>query len=70
LKLKKIHFSAQNERVLLQSISSITLYRGEYTTGRRSAPLPQLECIGGTANGRFLNFNQLNHMLFMIKIFT
>lgn len=44
---------AQNERVLLQSISSITLYRGEYTTGRRSTPLPQLECIGGTASGSF-----------------
>uniref|UniRef100_A0A914HXJ4 Store-operated calcium entry-associated regulatory factor n=1 Tax=Globodera rostochiensis TaxID=31243 RepID=A0A914HXJ4_GLORO len=40
-------------RVLLRDITSLTLRRGEYTSGRRSSPVPQLECVGGTAYGKF-----------------
>ncbi|KAI6242841.1 hypothetical protein M3Y99_00192500 [Aphelenchoides fujianensis] len=28
-------------------------HRGQQTTGRRSAPVPQLQCVGGTAQGKF-----------------
>lgn len=31
----------------------MTLNRGQYTTGRRNAPVPQLRCIGGTAKGQY-----------------
>ncbi|KTF78018.1 hypothetical protein cypCar_00028197, partial [Cyprinus carpio] len=27
----------------------LTLYRGRYTTARRSSPVPQLQCVGGSA---------------------
>ncbi|KAI6172089.1 Store-operated calcium entry-associated regulatory factor [Aphelenchoides besseyi] len=40
-------------RVLLRDVTSITLHRGQYTTGRRSSPVPQLQCVGGTAQGKF-----------------
>ncbi|EYC33987.1 hypothetical protein Y032_0001g19 [Ancylostoma ceylanicum] len=42
-----------DERVLLRDVSTITLRDGQYTTGRRSAPVPQLKCVGGGARGRF-----------------
>ena len=38
-----------NDRVLLQGMSALTLYQGAMTAGRRSAPVPQLTCVGGTA---------------------
>ena len=27
--------------------------RGDYTTGRRSTPIPQIQCVGGTAYGSY-----------------
>ncbi|XP_078252077.1 store-operated calcium entry-associated regulatory factor [Rhinoraja longicauda] len=39
-----------SERVLLREVQSLTLYSGRYTNGRRSSPVPQLECVGGTAS--------------------
>lgn len=39
----------QPVRVRLSSIETLTLYAGRYTEGRRSSPVPQLKCIGGTA---------------------
>ncbi|XP_063775535.1 store-operated calcium entry-associated regulatory factor [Pseudophryne corroboree] len=39
----------QHERVLLRDIQAITLYAGRYTNARRSSPIPQLKCIGGSA---------------------
>ncbi|XP_075059930.1 store-operated calcium entry-associated regulatory factor [Mixophyes fleayi] len=39
----------QHERVLLRDIQAITLYADRYTNARRSAPVPQLKCMGGTA---------------------
>ncbi|CAD5215863.1 unnamed protein product [Bursaphelenchus xylophilus] len=41
------------QRVLLRDVTSVTLKRGEYTTGRRSSSVPQLQCVGGTAYGKF-----------------
>ncbi|VDM63093.1 unnamed protein product [Angiostrongylus costaricensis] len=38
-----------DERVLLQDVNTITLKEGQYTTGRRVAPVPQLKCVGGGA---------------------
>lgn len=35
--------------VLLRDVQVLTLYRGRYTTARRSSPVPQLKCLGGTA---------------------
>lgn len=35
--------------VLLRDIQALTLYKGRYTTGRRSSPVPQLQCVGGSA---------------------
>uniref|UniRef100_A0A3Q3WN27 Store-operated calcium entry-associated regulatory factor n=1 Tax=Mola mola TaxID=94237 RepID=A0A3Q3WN27_MOLML len=35
--------------VLLRDIQALTLYRGRYTTARRSSPIPQLQCVGGSA---------------------
>jgi hypothetical protein len=31
----------------------LTLYQGKMTTGRRSSPIPQLKCVGGSAQGQF-----------------
>lgn len=37
------------DSVLLQDIQALTLYRSRYTTARRSSPIPQLKCVGGSA---------------------
>ncbi|XP_067412985.1 store-operated calcium entry-associated regulatory factor isoform X2 [Emydura macquarii macquarii] len=39
----------QPGRVLLREIQALTLYRDQYTTSRRTSPIPQLQCTGGTA---------------------
>ena len=38
-----------SERVLLRELRVVTLQRGGVTRGRRSAGVPQLTCVGGTA---------------------
>ena len=38
-----------SERVLLRDLRVVTLQRGGVTRGRRSAGVPQLTCVGGTA---------------------
>ncbi|CAJ0608546.1 unnamed protein product [Cylicocyclus nassatus] len=42
-----------NDRVLLRDVSTITLRDGQYTTGRREAPVPQIKCVGGKAKGEY-----------------
>ncbi|XP_076355118.1 store-operated calcium entry-associated regulatory factor-like isoform X1 [Tachypleus tridentatus] len=45
-------FSAQgwgSHKVKLKDVEVLTLYQGKMTTGRRSSPVPQLQCIGGSA---------------------
>ncbi|WKX98786.1 hypothetical protein Q1695_014013 [Nippostrongylus brasiliensis] len=46
-------FVDAHERVLLKDVSTITLREGQYTTGRRSNPVPQLRCVGGSAKGKY-----------------
>ncbi|XP_058630722.1 store-operated calcium entry-associated regulatory factor isoform X2 [Onychostoma macrolepis] len=44
------HISCWNdEAVLLHDVQVLTLHRGRYTTARRSSPVTQLQCIGGSA---------------------
>ncbi|KAL1922896.1 uncharacterized protein VTP21DRAFT_9272 [Calcarisporiella thermophila] len=38
--------NSKYKKVLLRDVQSITLRKGEYTTARRSTPIPQLSCIG------------------------
>ncbi|XP_042341060.1 store-operated calcium entry-associated regulatory factor [Plectropomus leopardus] len=35
--------------VLLRDVQVLTLYKDRYTTARRSSPVPQLQCVGGSA---------------------
>ncbi|XP_030643874.1 store-operated calcium entry-associated regulatory factor [Chanos chanos] len=35
--------------VLLRDVQVLTLYKGKYTTARRTNPVPQLQCVGGSA---------------------
>lgn len=37
------------KKVKLKDVQVLTLQQGEYTTGRRSSPVPQLQCLGGSA---------------------
>ncbi|ODM98944.1 Store-operated calcium entry-associated regulatory factor [Orchesella cincta] len=43
-----------NDKVKLNDVQVLTLYTGAMTTGRRSSPVPQLRCVGGSANGAFV----------------
>uniref|UniRef100_UPI00398F00FE store-operated calcium entry-associated regulatory factor isoform X2 n=1 Tax=Pristiophorus japonicus TaxID=55135 RepID=UPI00398F00FE len=49
LLLLKAEASQDSERVLLREVQALTLYSGRYTNGRRSSPVPQLQCVGGSA---------------------
>lgn len=46
-------FGGKDDRVLLKDVSVLTLYKDQRTTGRRSSPVPQLTCVGGSAKGDF-----------------
>ncbi|XP_071361564.1 store-operated calcium entry-associated regulatory factor [Trachinotus anak] len=35
--------------VLLRDVQVLTLYKGRYTSARRTSPVPQLQCVGGSA---------------------
>ncbi|KAK9540276.1 hypothetical protein VZT92_002738 [Zoarces viviparus] len=35
--------------VLLRDVQALTLYKDRHTTARRSSPVPQLQCVGGSA---------------------
>ncbi|KAL9935612.1 hypothetical protein V8E36_005189 [Tilletia maclaganii] len=39
-------FGQQHRRIPLDSIRTLTFYRDELTTARRTAPVPQLSCVG------------------------
>jgi len=39
----------KKESVKLEDVKVLTLYSGSMTTGRRSSPVPQLLCVGGSA---------------------
>ena len=40
--------ASRSERVLLRDVQTLTLHQGKWTTGKRTRPVPQLTCIGGT----------------------
>jgi hypothetical protein len=40
-------------KVRLQDVQVLTLKQGHMTTGRRSSPVSQLNCVGGSAKGQF-----------------
>ena len=40
-------------KVLLRDVQVLTLRAGQMTTGRRASPVPQLKCVGGSAQGQF-----------------
>ncbi|XP_072050912.1 store-operated calcium entry-associated regulatory factor-like [Amphiura filiformis] len=37
------------DKVRLSGVNTLTLYNGKMTTGRRSSPVKQLQCVGGSA---------------------
>ena len=41
----------EKERVRLEDVEVVTLTRGAFTTGRRSSPVAQLACVGGSGRG-------------------
>lgn len=43
--------SGNNDKILLSDVKTLTFVQGAKTTGRRSRPINQLECVGGTAYG-------------------
>ncbi|KAL4235590.1 Store-operated calcium entry-associated regulatory factor [Mactra antiquata] len=45
--------AAKSDRVLLNDVKAITLHHGQMTNARRSEPVPQLKCVGGTAGCSF-----------------
>lgn len=63
--MKKIYFSfffffpsfvfSENEhtKILLENVTELRLSRGEFTSGRRGSPIPQLKCVGGSASCHF-----------------
>ena len=46
-------FSNDPGKVRLQDVQVLTLRSGKMTTGRRSSPVQQLKCVGGSAQGAF-----------------
>jgi len=42
-----------HDSVLLENIKALTFTSGKYTNGRRTSPIPQLECVGGSAMSRY-----------------
>ena len=42
----------KQQKVRLKEVEVLTLREGAMTTGRRSAPVPQLNCVGGGGRGR------------------
>merc|ERR1719411_817222 len=45
--------SSDPGKVSLRDVQVLTLKAGQMTTGRRSSPVPQLNCVGGSAQGQF-----------------
>jgi len=50
--------SSKQDRVRLKNVEALTLYSDRWTTSRRSAPVKQLTCVGGSCNGAQLQAAQ------------
>ncbi|VDK88522.1 unnamed protein product, partial [Onchocerca ochengi] len=48
-----VNLCESSGKVRLVDVTTLTLYRDKYTTGRRSASIPQIQCVGGSAKGKF-----------------
>lgn len=46
--------ASKKNKIKLRDVQVITLHHGQWTTGRRTRPVPQLQCIGGTNRCKFL----------------
>lgn len=46
--------SARSDRIRLKDVETLTLYSDRWTTARRSAPVKQLTCVGGSCNGALI----------------
>ncbi|XP_074594382.1 store-operated calcium entry-associated regulatory factor-like [Brevipalpus obovatus] len=42
--------STRSDRIKLKEIQALTLKKGHWTSARRTKPIPQLACVGGTAH--------------------
>jgi len=42
--------SSTHDRILMTDIKALTFSKGRMTTGRRSSPVDQLKCVGGSAS--------------------
>ncbi|XP_005099277.1 store-operated calcium entry-associated regulatory factor [Aplysia californica] len=42
-----------SDKILLSDLKALTLHQGQMTNARRSPPVPQLKCVGGSAQHRF-----------------
>eukprot|EP00842_Homolaphlyctis_polyrhiza_P005278 jgi/Hompol1/5751/HPOL_002072-RA len=45
--------ASAHKKVLLSDVKVLTLKAGHKTTGRRSSPVPQMQCVGGDACGDY-----------------
>mmetsp|Transcript_3666 Transcript_3666/g.5199 ORF Transcript_3666/g.5199 Transcript_3666/m.5199 type:complete len:185 (+) Transcript_3666:76-630(+) len=50
---------SKSDKVLEQGISSLIFDQRKKTTGRRSSPRPQLQCVGGSARGYWWKYPKL-----------
>ncbi|XP_060571517.1 store-operated calcium entry-associated regulatory factor-like [Ruditapes philippinarum] len=50
-----VHYisGSKSDRVLLTDVKALTLENGKMTNYRRTSPVPQLKCVGGSASGAF-----------------
>ena len=46
-------FFQGSDRILLNDLKVLTLHHGQMTTAHRSSPIPQLKCLGGSAQCSF-----------------
>lgn len=52
---RKFRINMPSDAVALADVKAITLQAGKLSTGKRTAPAPQLVCVGGSAK-RLANF--------------
>lgn len=45
-------YALVHQSIPLRDVEVLTLHNGQMTTGRRSAPVPQLNCVGGRARAQ------------------
>eukprot|EP00998_Keelungia_sp_KM082_P006349 NODE_2603_length_1028_cov_33.294118_g2584_i0.p1 GENE.NODE_2603_length_1028_cov_33.294118_g2584_i0~~NODE_2603_length_1028_cov_33.294118_g2584_i0.p1 ORF type:complete len:294 (+),score=21.95 NODE_2603_length_1028_cov_33.294118_g2584_i0:68-949(+) len=43
-----------HQRVHMDEVTALTFRKGKMTTARRSSPIPQMNCVGGSAMGRYM----------------